>query len=177
MPAERIKSKLIATFSAAATGLKRTFLKSWKKTPTAFKAIASIVIALNAGWQLYSRLNPPVQTPPKEKPAIILPEKVIASVIAPPEVPRKEHTVVKPVPKEKKPSPLIDKPSIAVLPFANTSGDPKYENISDGITDEIINSLGRLSQLLVIARNVSSRMRHFRQEFSVQRPLFSRAVC
>jgi class 3 adenylate cyclase len=37
--------------------------------------------------------------------------------------------------------PLPDKPSIAVLPFAYTSGDPKYEYLSDGITDDIITAL------------------------------------
>jgi adenylate cyclase len=49
--------------------------------------------------------------------------------------------------------PLPDKPSIAVLPFANMSDDPKQEYFSDGITDEIITALSKLSQLFVIARN------------------------
>jgi adenylate cyclase len=43
--------------------------------------------------------------------------------------------------KEKMALPLPDKPSIAVLPFAYTSGDPKYEYLSDGITDDIITAL------------------------------------
>jgi len=46
-------------------------------------------------------------------------------------------------------------PSIAVLPFANISGDPEEEYFSDGITDELITKLSRLSHLLVIARKSS----------------------
>ena len=44
-------------------------------------------------------------------------------------------------------------PSIAVLPFANLSGDPKFEYFSDGITEDIATDLSKLSGLLVIARN------------------------
>jgi len=53
----------------------------------------------------------------------------------------------------KLPLPLPDKPSIAVLPFANMSDDPKQEYFSDGITEEIISALSRVSGLFVIARN------------------------
>src|SRR5216683_3492394 len=49
--------------------------------------------------------------------------------------------------------PLPDKPSIAVLPFANMSDDPKQEYFSDGITDDIITALSRLQGLFVIDRN------------------------
>jgi adenylate cyclase len=51
--------------------------------------------------------------------------------------------------------PLPDKPSIAVLPFTNMSGDPKQEYFSDGITEEIITSLSKMPELFVIARNSS----------------------
>jgi len=54
---------------------------------------------------------------------------------------------------EKPPLPLPDKPSIAVLPFDNMSGDPKQDFFSDGITEEIISALSRISGLFVIARN------------------------
>jgi TolB-like protein/cytochrome c-type biogenesis protein CcmH/NrfG len=54
---------------------------------------------------------------------------------------------------EKPPLPLPDKPSIAVLPFVNMSDDPKQEYFSDGITEEIISALSRVSGLFVIARN------------------------
>ncbi len=51
---------------------------------------------------------------------------------------------------------LPDKPSIAVLPFANLNGDPQQDYFSDGITEDIITTeLSRFSELLVIARNSS----------------------
>jgi adenylate cyclase len=50
---------------------------------------------------------------------------------------------------------LPDKPSIAVLPFANLSGDPKEDYFSDGISEDIITELSRFSELFVIARNSS----------------------
>jgi adenylate cyclase len=49
--------------------------------------------------------------------------------------------------------PLPDKPSIAVLPFNNLSGDPAQEYFSDGITEEIITALSKVPKFLVIARN------------------------
>ncbi len=49
--------------------------------------------------------------------------------------------------------PLQDKPSIAVLPFDNMSGDPEQEYFSDGITEDIITALSRSPWLFVIARN------------------------
>jgi TolB-like protein len=48
-----------------------------------------------------------------------------------------------------------DRPSIAVLPFQNMSGDPKQEYFADGIVEEIIIALSRISAFLVIARNSS----------------------
>jgi TolB-like protein len=48
-----------------------------------------------------------------------------------------------------------DKPSIAVLPFQNLSGDPEQEYFADGIVDDIITGLSRIKWLLVIARNSS----------------------
>jgi TolB-like protein/Flp pilus assembly protein TadD len=50
---------------------------------------------------------------------------------------------------------LPDKPSIAVLPFTNMSGDPEQEYFSDGITEDIITELSRFRSLFVIARNSS----------------------
>jgi TolB-like protein len=51
--------------------------------------------------------------------------------------------------------PLPDKPSIAVLPFQNMSGDPEQEYFADGIVEEIITALSRFKHLFVIARNSS----------------------
>jgi adenylate cyclase len=51
--------------------------------------------------------------------------------------------------------PLPDKPSIAVLPFQNMSGDPEQEYFADGIVEEIITALSRFNSLFVIARNSS----------------------
>jgi adenylate cyclase len=51
--------------------------------------------------------------------------------------------------------PLPDKPSIAVLPFANMSGDPEQEYFADGMVEEIITVLSRIRWLFVIARNSS----------------------
>lgn len=50
---------------------------------------------------------------------------------------------------------LPDKPSIAVLPFENMSGDPEQEYFADGIVEEIITALSRFKWLFVIARNSS----------------------
>jgi TolB-like protein len=54
---------------------------------------------------------------------------------------------------EKMVFPLPDKPSIAVLPFVNMSDDPKQEYLADGLAEEIINALSKLSNVFVIARN------------------------
>jgi adenylate cyclase len=51
--------------------------------------------------------------------------------------------------------PLPDKPSIAVLPFANMSGDPEQEYFADGMVEGIITALSRIRWLFVIARNSS----------------------
>ena len=49
--------------------------------------------------------------------------------------------------------PLPDRPSIAVMPFANMSGDPEQEYFADGMVEEIITALSRICWLFVIARN------------------------
>jgi adenylate cyclase len=52
-------------------------------------------------------------------------------------------------------SPLPDKPSIAVLPFDNMSGDPEQEYFADGIAEDVITALARMRGLFVVARNSS----------------------
>lgn len=56
-------------------------------------------------------------------------------------------------------TPAPAKPSIAVLPFDNRSGDAEQDFFSDGITDEIIAELGKFREFLVIARNSSFQLR------------------
>jgi len=55
--------------------------------------------------------------------------------------------------RERPPLELPDKPSIAVLPFTNMSADPEQEYFADGITEDIITELSKISGLLVISRN------------------------
>jgi adenylate cyclase len=68
-----------------------------------------------------------------------------------------------------------DKPAIAVLPFANMSGDPEQEFFADGLTEDIITALSRFRDLLVISRNSAFvykgqavRMQDVAREFGVQ---------
>jgi TolB-like protein len=70
----------------------------------------------------------------------------IAAENATKEVPARTATTPKPLP-------LPDKPSIAVLPFDNMSGDREQEYFADGMVEEIITALSRFRQLFVIARN------------------------
>jgi adenylate cyclase len=58
-------------------------------------------------------------------------------------------------PGDPKPLALPDKPSIAVLPFQNLSGDPEQDYFADGIVEDIITALSRFKSLFVIARNSS----------------------
>jgi adenylate cyclase len=60
-----------------------------------------------------------------------------------------------PHPQARKSLPLPDKPSIAVLPFTNMSGDPEQEYFADGMVEDIITALSRIRWLFVIARNSS----------------------
>jgi adenylate cyclase len=62
---------------------------------------------------------------------------------------------VEPASVEKMAHPLPEKPSIAVLPFNNMSGDPEQEYFSDGLSEEIITALSKITKLFVIARNSS----------------------
>jgi adenylate cyclase len=51
--------------------------------------------------------------------------------------------------------PFPDKPSVAVLPFQNMSGDPEQEYFADGIAEDVLTTLSKIQELLVIARNSS----------------------
>jgi len=61
--------------------------------------------------------------------------------------------IVEPASVEKMAFPLPDKPSLAVLPFENISGDPEQSHIADGITENLIMSLSKIPEIFVIARN------------------------
>jgi TolB-like protein len=70
--------------------------------------------------------------------------------------PPQTHASIPPPPSPALPNPALtlpDKPSIAVLPFTNMSGDREQEYFSDGITDDLITDLSRLPGLFVIARD------------------------
>jgi adenylate cyclase len=62
---------------------------------------------------------------------------------------------IEPASVDKMAFPLPDKPSIAVLPFENLSGDSKQDYFSDGMTDDLITDLSKISGLFVIARNTA----------------------
>jgi adenylate cyclase len=64
-----------------------------------------------------------------------------------------EKATPAPEPPARASLPLPDKPSIAVLPFANMSGDPEQEYFADGMVEDIITGLSRIKWLFVIARN------------------------
>jgi TolB-like protein/class 3 adenylate cyclase len=66
-----------------------------------------------------------------------------------------EPPVLERAPFEKMAFPLPDKPSLAVLPFTNMSEDPEQDFFADGMTDELITNLSKISGLLVISRNSS----------------------
>ncbi len=68
---------------------------------------------------------------------------------------RSTQPTLKPSPSAKPALALPDKPSIAVLPFQNLSGDPEQEYFAEGMVEEIITALSRIRWLFVIARNSS----------------------
>jgi adenylate cyclase len=63
--------------------------------------------------------------------------------------------IERPLPATPQPLPLPDKPSIAVLPFQNMSGDPEQEYFADGMVEEITTALSKIRWFVVIARNSS----------------------
>ena len=66
---------------------------------------------------------------------------------------REQQALTKPAGVQEVVYTLPDKPSIAVLPFTNMSGDPEQEYFADGMAEEIITALSRCNRLFVIARN------------------------
>src|SRR5216684_6625825 len=79
---------------------------------------------------------------------------VIAVIVLIQQLSLRPPTTTASIPTTQSPAlPLPDKPSIAVLPFTNMSGDRDQEYFSDGITDDLITALSKLAVLFVIARN------------------------
>ena len=105
--------------------------KQWKNAAIAVAAVLILGIVAAAVWNFYLR--------PTTAPVEIASKKVSTAESS----------------GKATPLPLPEKPSIAVLPFDNMSGDPNQEYFSDGITEQIISSLAKVPQLLVIARNSS----------------------
>ena len=83
------------------------------------------------------------------------PVRAFAARLRPGEELPEPETDATPKTAEPKGLQVPDKPSIAVLPFTNMSGDPEQEYFSDGITEDIITELSRFQMLFVIARHSS----------------------
>jgi adenylate cyclase len=66
---------------------------------------------------------------------------------------RQWEPTIEPASVERMAFPLPDRPSIAVLPFTNMSGDPEQEYFADGLTEDVITGLSRFPDLFVVARN------------------------
>ncbi len=65
------------------------------------------------------------------------------------------NQTAQPLPTSKSTPDLPNKPSVAVMPFVNTSGDDEQEDFADGLTEDLITTLSKLSGIFVIARNAS----------------------
>ncbi len=124
---------------------KRAVVRQWERLNPLVKVIVALVVVANGVWQIYPSLTgSSFQIFLKGKWAAISPDKSSrggwsdASEMAS---------------KEKMAFPLPDVPSVAVLPFANMSEDPKQEALSDGITEYIITALSKVPRMFVIARN------------------------
>ena len=83
-------------------------------------------------------------------------EQRVKNIARPVRAYRSRSAGTRPAPPPARPSlPLPDKPSIAVLPFTNLSGDPEQDYFADGMVEDIITGLSRIKWLFVIARNSS----------------------
>jgi adenylate cyclase len=157
-------------------GEKKAKPRQWQMATMGLVIGVIVVVAAVVIWRFYAPPAPQPEVAPKEKITDAQSEKppVIGTTSPAPSVePALKEKVTSPLPekvtkpapppapkievasKEKMVFPLPDKPSIAVLPFVNMSEDPKQEQFSDGLTEEIINAISKLPQVFVIARNSS----------------------
>ncbi len=113
---------------------------------------AMLIVIAAVTWRLYTPSGPQTEITPKEKIVAPQPEKAVTPAVPSPEVMSREEGGPKVASKDKMALSLPDRPSIAVLPFVNMSKDPEQEFFSDGMTEEIITTLSKSPNLLVVAR-------------------------
>jgi adenylate cyclase len=171
--AEPIRAYQILLESEAAgkvIGEKKVKLRQWQMAAMGLVIGVIVVVAAVVIWKLYTPPTPQPEVTPKEKivapqtekaPTVVSPsaEPTLKEKVTPPLPEKVSKTVTSPplrfevASKERMAFPLPDKPSIAVLPFANLSGNPEQEYFSDGLTEDIITALSKVQRLFVIARN------------------------
>ena len=150
-------------------GEKKAKTRQWQMATMGLVIGVIVVVAAIAIWKFYIPSTPKPEVTPKEKIVVSQPERAPTGVppsaevapkekVAPPSPEKVSKTIIpsplvdKADPK-KMALPLPDKPSIAVLPFTNMSGEKEQEYFSDGITENIITGLSKIPRLFVIARN------------------------
>jgi adenylate cyclase len=151
-------------------GEKKAKLRQWQRVALGLIVAVIVVIAIVVIWRFYTPPAPQPEVASKEKITISQPEKPSVTTPPSPEVAPKEKVApsspekvakatAPPAPKvevaskDKMALPLPDKPSIAVLPFTNISGEKELEYFSDGLAEGIINGLSKSDRIFVIARN------------------------
>jgi len=151
-------------------GEKKAKTKQWQMVTMGLVVILIVVVAAIVIWKFYMPPAPQPEVASKEKITVSQPEKPSVTTPPSPEVAPKEKVApsspekvakatAPPAPKvevaskDKMALPLPDKPSIAVLPFTNISGEKELEYFSDGLAEGIINGLSKSDRIFVIARN------------------------